>query len=772
MDDRFYIQDFDETSGLQNDKRPFLIPDKAYARINDAYVFRGRTRKRFGTRWMGDDPLGTRFRINIATTDGSGNTPGGTFVPRDTANVPIATPAIGQAFSVGTAFFTVVALGTPANLLRNDGVVGTATFNTTTGEVVINGAPALATVYYYPSLPVMGLLTFEDAATNFEPVIGFDTRFAYQYLNGWERIATELTTGAASWRGNNSQFFWATSWTGADPSQTIFFVTNFNPNEFVPVTHPVYMRYLFNNQWQNFRPRISIFAAGPPVIIDSYLDSAEILIAFKNRLCAFNTYESESTDGVVFTQKNYRARGRWSWLGSPIDTTAFLQSVPGKGNFVDAATTESIITVEFIKDRVIVFCERSTFEWVYQANQAYPFSFQKINTELGAESTFSIVPFDKVCIGVGNVGIVACNGTSVERIDQKIPIEVFKIHNADQGVERVYGIRDYFTELVYWTYPSETANNSFPYPNRVLVYNYERGTWSFNFDSFTCFGYFQPSNGITWDSTTITWDMPVSWDSGSIQSRFRQVIAGNQEGYVLIVDSDEMTNAQALQITNISTSGTAANIVTITAINHNLRQFDYVYIDGIVDNVGDLEDLNGKIFAVASNPLNEDTPNSFSFIYNAIDGSSLPILTGTYAGGGRLSRVSNPNILTKQYNFYAQQGLNAQINKIDFLVDRTDTGQIEVNYYTSSSIIPLVQAGNDSGSADGTSILETTPYALYPYESSQERLWHPLYFNAEGEVIQLEFKLNDQQMRNPDIREADFQLHAMCIYANPTSRFQ
>ena len=116
-------------------------------------------------------------------------------------------------------------------------------------------------------------------------------------------------------------------------------------------------------------------------------------------------------------------------VGSPLDSSAWRQDLAGSGNALDASTTEAIITVEFVKDRLIVFFERSTWELVYTGNQAYPFNWQQINTELGAESTFSIVPFDKICIGVGNVGIHACNGANVERIDEKIPDTVFDIHN-------------------------------------------------------------------------------------------------------------------------------------------------------------------------------------------------------------------------------------------------------------------------------------------------------------------------------------------------------
>src|SRR5690606_10613311 len=111
----------------------------------------------------------------------------------------------------------------------------------------------------------------------------------------------------------------------------------------------------------------------------------------------------------------------WSAFGDPTVTDAWDNSKPGQGNSLVASTMEDIVSCEFIKDRLIVFFERSTYEFVFTGNQAFPFAFQQLNTELGSESTFSVVPFDKVALTIGNVGIHECNAVNVQRIDQKIP---------------------------------------------------------------------------------------------------------------------------------------------------------------------------------------------------------------------------------------------------------------------------------------------------------------------------------------------------------------
>src|ERR1044072_8846871 len=143
--DRFLIAPIN--TGLETDLKAWLIPDDAYAQLNNAYVFRGRVKKRFGARYTGTgwssaftQPLFSRLRINIGTTDAI------------TGNLSVTVPGlifeVGQQFSVGTQVFTVTTTGTPAVLLASSGT-GTGTFNTTTGALVISGAAVNTIAYYY-----------------------------------------------------------------------------------------------------------------------------------------------------------------------------------------------------------------------------------------------------------------------------------------------------------------------------------------------------------------------------------------------------------------------------------------------------------------------------------------------------------------------------------------------------------------------------------------------------------------------------------------------
>ncbi len=724
--DRFLIAPL--TDGLQNNVKPWLISDQAFARLQNLYLFRGRVRKRFGVEYMGidQDQKQSRLRVNLGSTNGAGTLAG---------TVPGNVFAVGQMFSVGSILFTVDTAGAVQQMLRTDLSGAPATYSTTNGAFNITAAPALTNVFFYPGLPVMGLTEFDTQVINEEFTIGFDTRFAYKYISGgWTRLSGEATVGAALWSGSDTNFFWSANYRGATDGINVFFTTNnFDTIRFFNNT---------TNQWNVLLPQYS-------ATVGDAITKALIVVPFQNRLLLLNIEETPN----LGTPVRFVNRVAYSSIGDPTDITQWDRVTPGRGGKIDCPITEAIVTVEFIKNRLIVGFENSTWELVYTGNQVTPFVWQELNTEYGSEATFSAIPFDKFMLSIGQFGVMSCNGSNVQRIDDLIPDEVFDILDGSDGVIRVYGIRDYFTELVYWTFPtSEQAATFTPrkYPTRILVYNYKANTWSFFDDSITCFGYFQTINTISWEENTNQWEEENElWVDPTFQSSFRSVIGGNQEGYTFTCATGENSsrNAGVLQITFADPSPQQ-----LTVINHNLIADDYIYLNGAIGLTG----FNDNIVQV----------------YAIIDANNFVIdrpFTGTYAGGGTVARVSPIGLTSKQYNFYVEKGRNAYISKVDFLVTRTPTGAITVDSYISSSSFSLIAGGQATGALVGTNVLETFPYALYPFEKQQDRLWHPIYLQAEGECVQFAMYFTDAQMRDKNVSLVGFELHGFAITAQPTS---
>lgn len=687
------------------------------------------------------EPNFSRFRIalsggaGVGTTDGAGNASG-------TAPGAIFKP--GQLFSIGSALYTVTTTGTPSVMLQTVSTT-TATFNTTTGAYVFVGAPANTQIYFYTAEPVMGLTNYEVGPINNQPSYGFDTQFAYVFSGG----SWNLSTGGITpqWNGDNTDFFWTTNWQGLADNVVVLFATNFHAaiGTPAPLTDDPIWTYDGTN-WATFTPNFTV--AG------DFIVTSRLIVAFKNRLLLLNTIEQNAAGS---TNSNYVNRCRYSHNGSPLAASAFLErnqvGYTG-GGFLDATTEEAIISAEFIKDRLIVYFERSTWELAYTGNEILPFVWQKINTELGSESTFSTVPFDKEILTIGNTGVHACNGANVQRIDTLIPDQVFDIVDKSEGVARVAGIRDYFVEMVYWTFPSDNQLSSEVYPTRVLVYNYRSGTWAFNDDCITAFGYFEQQTGMTWASTTTTWEESnFTWNSGTVEAQFRQVIAGNQEGFVFIVDADHGRNSAAMQLTNLVYSSGATSRATI--IDHSLSKGDYIMIE----------------FAQGITSVN----NNVYRVVNIVDTDNVDIdtgpLVGTYTGGGFVTRVSNINIQTKQWNPYDKKGQDVYLARIDFAVQKTSDGEITVDYYPSATSVSMVNDGSATNTIMGTGVLETFPYdpVYYPLEQHQDRLWHPIYFQTEGECIQLNMYFTDAQIRDTAIAFSDFEIEGMILHTRPTS---
>lgn len=778
--DRFLIAPFN--TGLQKNLRPWLILDDAFEELQNAYVFRGRVRKRFGSNLMGTTQLLSRLRVSLGNNTGAAmNLP---------ANTASHTPqlAIGQIFSLGSTIFTVYQLGAGVATLTTNGAITAVIDSVATPNTITVTGGAAVPLFWYPSLPVMGITQYESGAVNNHPSYAFDTEFAYVFTpgTGWAR------SGTAVWKGNNSQFFWAFNWQGTAASAAsapVMFVTNFNftLGAGVPAATDDPIWYFDGTNW------VAMLGSGANGIFflpgnggtrtqTPFVQTARIIVAFKNRTLLLNTVENNnsSTTGTG-TATQYPNRCRYSMFGSPLAVNAWYEpnNFDAAGNvsqgayFIDAATEEQIVSAEFIKDRLIVYFERSTWEIAYTGNETRPFIWQKLNTELGSQSTFSSVPFDKEVLTIGQSGFHACNGSNVVRIDDIIPDEIFTFSNQNNNYLRTAGIRDYFTECVYYTFVSNWATSTQTFPNQIMLYNYRNQTFAFNDDCFTAFGYFEQQVSYTWaNSAPITWAQAnFPWNSGIISSNQRRILAGTPEGFVVILNSDESRNAPAISITNLSIA--ASGIITVTAINHNLSDAptlfpydaDYVLFENVVGSAGVMTYLNGTILPVA------EVKTADTFTVNTFGG----LTTGSYLGGGTLSRVSNIQIKTKRFNPYDKIDTNVTVQRIDFGVQKTEAGAISVDYYASSSESSMVEGAVSTGSNLGTYILETSPYdpVFYPLELTQKLLWHPIYFQSSGESIQIELYLAPEQMTNPNMSLSDFQLEGMVLYtAQCSSRLQ
>lgn len=258
-----YISAFDEDSGLQTYNDPFLLPEKAFPILENAYVWRNKVKKRDGFTHLAR----LRRRLLVASL-------GNTLASPWTFNIyaTLVPPIVGEPNAeIEPASVTITIAGilpfidnglgqlislTPAN---------SGTINYETGVVVLTHTAGLAvattiTFAYFPCLPCMGLRLKENDIINEEDLVAFDTKYAYIYIGTefQELPSTTLTT----WTGNDYEFFWTTNYfrdtRTPDPlnpsygnNAKLFWATNFS------TVTPDPIRFYNGVTWSNFRPYLA-----------------------------------------------------------------------------------------------------------------------------------------------------------------------------------------------------------------------------------------------------------------------------------------------------------------------------------------------------------------------------------------------------------------------------------------------------------------------------------------------------------------------------------
>lgn len=751
-------------SGLTKNKKPFLLVDKAFETLDNAYVYRERVVKIDGNTLVG------RLRRAFTGSLGlSGASPWSilniysTFVP---PIVPEATAEVqpGSVIITVQAGPDIVFTDQGNGTLTSPTAGASGTINYLNGDVVLTstiqplaGFATTVVFAYYPTLPVMGLPQRELPQINAEQTIAFDTTYAYIY-NGtnWQEFIPGTT-----WSGTNSDFFWSTNYRGTLASTRLFFTTNFVNDANNPI------RYTDGTTWTTFAPAISA---------TENLWQARIIIPYYGALICLNTWEGVSRVAAT----NFFARATYSQPGNPIDVDAYRRDIFGRGGFVDAPTNERITGAIFFKNTLLVKFEKSTWQLRYVGEYGTPFIFERISSDYGSESTFSDILFDDFVASVGDKAIVASTSVKTERIDLDIPDTVFDIRNTDSGPERVYGIRNFQKELVYWSYSDsnlfQQGSYTQTYPNSVLLWNYRNQTWARIRDSVTAFGTLQSANNVTWDSTDITWDdEDVYWDDPDSQSQFPDIIVGNQQGYILKFDNTtEVSDQSSLSITGVNLT---TDPIQITVNNHNLFNNEVIWIQGLNFTVASAPvatNINDNFYSVQAIDANTlslfkwvDDPftpsNSAYSAFNYTNFAITPVSTATYIGGGSLALMRRLNVITKDFNPYQTKGMNFKSSYIDFQLDSSESQIFTIRLFVNSYL------GQEANLQAGQKDLETylpTPY--YPLAS--QYAWHRFYATTNGQYMRIQMTYSDALMNQLETHEQSWELNAMAIYLREGGR--
>jgi hypothetical protein len=406
--------------------------------------------------------------------------------------------------------------------------------------------------------PVQGIKNWINPSTLGESLIAFSLTKSYLFSDTSQTFSniTQVSDGATAFSFGNgtNDYYWSSNFAGS--------MWLANGKGYTTATFPAAANGLFFltsngvNSWNVFTPQVD----GTP----NYLNGGLIILPYKGRLVVLNTIEGNATGT---TNTSYSNRARWSQLGTPYyptynktggtgpitqpspfgtDVNAWRSDIPGRGGFIDADTSQRIVSAEIIKDTLIVFFQRSTWRLRYTGNEILPFIWERLNTQYGSESTYSSIAFDEAALTFSRFGWIASDTNDVARIDLDIPDDSFAIEGTNtniSGLNKVQGIRDFFRNFAYWTYLPIGQTNS----NQIYGYNYIDKSWTvFNPTvPINVFGTYRNTSGdFTWsvfnaiDDTWANYNSPNdTWANfGAGQNEdFPYILGGDLNGNVYLM---------------------------------------------------------------------------------------------------------------------------------------------------------------------------------------------------------------------------------------------
>ncbi len=596
------------------------MPPDAFPQLDNAHVFRGVLQKRKGYELLGI--LGVEItnitqanpgQVTTATNHGLTNGDQVTIVD-----------VVGMT-EVNNVTFTITVVD-PTNFTLG---VDTTPF----GAYISGGRVNIL-------LPVQGLFVRQTVGF-LKDLIAFNPTQAFLYDTATDVF--DNISGATSWTGTETDFFWDLNFQGS------FWATN----NVDPIRYNI-----SGSVWTDFTPLITA---------TDEIKTGLMIFAYKDRMVILSPTEGP----VVGAGTEFRQRARFSqngsvYVGAPvpppftINVDAWREDIPGRGGFIDAPTDQNIVSAGFVRDVLVVVFEFSAWRLRYTGNETLPFVWERLHSQLGAESTYSVVGFDDGILTIGRAGVTITDTNQQRRIDQIIPDQVYEISNVSNAQRRVHGIRDYQRQLVYWTYPSPDSET---FPDKVLVYNYIEKNWATYTQSFTTFGEFRRDDALIWQDADQQWQEEDSfWASGDLSAGFPSIVAGDSQGNVFRLDPT----------------------------------------------------------------FSSDNGTGYSF-----------------------------DILTKKFNPWIDQALQAKAIYMYLLITGSNGGQITIEHF--------IDEGN-TGQAIAT-------YTVDISSEGQEKVWRRIQLSAaQAQYHQFRFTLSEEQANDPDLSVKDIEIYHILLEMAPAGR--
>lgn len=168
-------------------------------------------------------------------------------------------------------------------------------------------------------------------------------------------------------------------------------------------------------------------------------------------------------------------RARWSRIDFGTGSTNEWddQADDTNAGSLDADTDEEIISAGFLKDKLIVFFERSIWSLEKTGSFDPPFRWVKIAENPGPfGSPFGIVGHGEFLWSIGQGGVIATDGYRIQQADPTIPYFEDEISKGD--FDTVFAFKDVARRETWIAYASNATDPN----NKIKVFDYENNTWT------------------------------------------------------------------------------------------------------------------------------------------------------------------------------------------------------------------------------------------------------------------------------------------------------
>lgn len=749
-------------SGLSKYFKPWLIGQDAFADLEDAYVWRGSIRKREGYSLLvalpaADKPVqGLKNWVNPSTLNES---------------LVAFSQTLSYLYNTSTLIFNNISFltfGGPGRTNPGTAFLWTNTVNdffwasNYAGSLWVTNNLTADHIRYWDGTP--GVLGASGGWSIHQPVINGTTRLnaaliILPYKGRLVVLNTTEDTQLFPTRARWSQI--GTPYTGNSAGVTITNITAANPAVVsVAVT--------------------TSFTVGQKAGVLNVVGSMGPLLNFNQyNISAINPGVSVTID-VSTVGLAYTSRGTLYGTGSTsapapfsIDVFGWRDDIPGRGGFVDADTSQRIVSAEIVKDTLIVFFTRSTWRLRYTGNEILPFIWERLNTQYGAESTYSNIAFDEAALAFSRFGWIGADTNDAARIDEEIPDDSFSIGATATftGLSHVQGIRDFYRQIAYWTFQT-MENSDLNLPNQIYSYNYLDKKWAiFNpsgegsptaAPNIRVFGYFHTLADSTWSTFSIA--PKHNWSSfNSPDSTWSKYGTGANADFPYIVGGDQNGNVYTMfefSDPDVTDNGTNFDYSIFT------KRFNPYLEEGQKAKLGYVD------LYVTSAPGASLTLNHF------IDDESGPITTKTVNLYDQEDIFITAVSLGATTTFTTQEFHNLQVNQNVTITGLIGSYSLQTIFNNQTFIVSAVPTSTTFTVAVNTSS------AVFSYTSSG-KIWTNVtddfnsdasyvrvFLGAIGRIHQLELTLNTQQLADPVSGTAQLELQGMVLWWRKEGRIR